>query len=42
MRDHLCHLTLATGSFAVQTIWGNGGNNGQGGCEASHPIVTIP
>ena len=32
-------LPLATGTFAMQTTWANDGNNGQGSCEASHPIV---
>jgi serine protease len=35
-------LKLATGTFAVQTIWGNDGNGGKGACEASHPVVTNP
>ncbi len=33
-------LSLATGSFAVQTTWANDGNGGSGACEGSHPIVT--
>jgi serine protease len=33
-------LSLTTGSFAVQSIWANDFNNGGGGCETSHPIVT--
>jgi hypothetical protein len=33
-------LTLATGTFAMQTIWANDGDVGAGACEASHPIVT--
>jgi serine protease len=42
------NLSLATGSFPVQTTWGNDGNNGAGACEGSHAIdtgaavVTIP
>jgi Putative Ig domain len=32
-------LTTGTGTFAVQTIWGNDGNSGAGACEASHAIV---
>ncbi len=33
-------LSLTTGSFAVQSIWANDFNNGGGGCETSHPIVS--
>jgi hypothetical protein len=33
-------LTLATGTFAMQTTWANDGASGAGACEASHPIVT--
>jgi len=33
-------LTTATGTFAVQTTWGNDGASGAGACEASHAIVT--
>jgi serine protease len=33
-------LTTSTGTFAVQTTWGNDGNNNAGTCQASHPIVT--
>jgi serine protease len=32
-------LSLATGSFAMQTTWANDGAGGAGSCEASHPIV---
>ncbi|MGE5292315.1 MAG: putative Ig domain-containing protein [Micromonosporaceae bacterium] len=32
-------LSLATGSFAMQTTWGNDGNGGAGACQASHAIV---
>ena len=32
-------LTLATGTFAMQTTWANDGAGGAGACEASHPIV---
>ena len=32
-------ITLATGSFAVQSTWANDFNAGAGGCEISHPIV---
>ncbi|HEY3880774.1 MAG TPA: Ig domain-containing protein, partial [Trebonia sp.] len=35
-------LTTATGTFAVQTTWGNDGNGGAGACQASHAIVTNP
>ena len=33
-------ITLATGTFAVQSTWANDFNGGTGGCEVSHPIVT--
>ena len=33
-------LTLATGTFAMQTTWANDGAAGAGACLASHPIVT--
>jgi hypothetical protein len=33
------NLSLATGSFAMQTTWGNDGNSGNGACQASHAIV---
>ncbi len=36
------NLSLATGSFAVQTTWANDGAGGAGACEGSHPIVTDP
>jgi hypothetical protein len=36
------NLSLATGTFAVQTTWANDGNGGAGACEGSHPIVTDP
>lgn len=32
-------LVLATGTFAVQSIWANDDNDGAGGCEVSHPTV---
>jgi len=32
-------LTTGTGTFAVQTTWGNDGNNSNGACQASHAIV---
>jgi serine protease len=35
-------LSLATGSFAVQSMWANDANSGAGGCDISHPIVTNP
>ena len=35
-------VTFGTGSFAVQSIWGNDGASGAGTCEISHPIVTNP
>jgi serine protease len=34
------NLTTSTGTFAVQTTWGNDGSGGAGACQASHPIVT--
>lgn len=33
-------LSLASGTFAMQTTWGNDGSGGNGACEASHPVVT--
>ena len=33
-------LSLATGTFAVQTTWANDGSGGAGTCEGSHPIVS--
>jgi serine protease len=33
------NITLATGTFAVQSTYANDYNNGAGGCEISHPIV---
>jgi serine protease len=33
------NITFSTGSFAVQSTWGNDYNGGSGGCEISHPIV---
>jgi Putative Ig domain len=32
-------LTTSTGTFAMQTTWGNDGNAGAGTCQASHAIV---
>jgi serine protease len=34
------NITLTTGTFAVQSTWANDFNNGSGGCEVSHTIVT--
>jgi putative Ig domain-containing protein len=33
-------LATASGTFAMQTTWGNDGASGSGACEASHAIVT--
>jgi serine protease len=33
------NITLTTGTFAVQSTWGNDFNGGAGGCEISHSIV---
>jgi hypothetical protein len=33
------NITLATGTFAVQSTWANDYNNNAGGCEVSHAIV---
>ena len=33
------NITLATGTFPVQSTWANDFNGGSGGCEVSHPIV---
>lgn len=30
-------ITLSTGTFAVQTLWSNAANSGQGGCVLSYP-----
>jgi hypothetical protein len=35
-------LSLATGTFAVQTTWANDGSSGNGACEGSHAIITDP
>lgn len=40
--DPSSNLHLSTGTFAVQAIWANDYNGGQGGCLISHPIVTNP
>jgi serine protease len=37
---HAADLSLATGSFAMQSTWGNDGAGGAGNCEFSHAIVT--
>lgn len=34
------NITLATGSFAIQSMWANDFNGGLGGCEVTHPIVS--
>ncbi|HEV2360826.1 MAG TPA: hypothetical protein VGS21_03905, partial [Acidimicrobiales bacterium] len=34
------NITLSTGSFAVQGMWSNLANKGNGGCSVSHSIVT--
>jgi hypothetical protein len=34
------NITLATGSFAVQSMWANDFNGGSGGCEVTHPIFS--
>src|SRR5579863_2768568 len=33
-------LSLTTGTYAVQTTWGNDGSGGAGACEGSHAVVT--
>jgi len=33
-------LTLPTGVFAMQSIWSNDANRGNGSCRFSHPVVT--
>jgi hypothetical protein len=33
------NITLSTGTFAVQSTWGNEYNNGAGGCEISRPNI---
>jgi serine protease len=35
-------LSTGHGTFAMQTTWGNDGNNGAGTCQASHAIVSNP
>jgi len=34
------NLVLATGTFPVTGVWGNDANNGTGGCEMAHPIIS--
>ena len=34
------NITLTTGSYPVQSTWANDFNNGSGGCEIGHPVVT--
>jgi serine protease len=34
------NITLATGSFAIQSMWANDFNGGSGGCEVSHSIFS--
>jgi Putative Ig domain len=34
------NVTLATGSFAIQSMWANDFNGGSGGCEVSHSIFS--
>jgi serine protease len=34
------NITLATGSFAIQSMWANDFNSGSGGCEVSHSIFS--
>jgi serine protease len=38
----MANLTLATGTFPVQSTWANDANGGAGACEISHPIATSP
>lgn len=41
----MADISLATGTFAVQSMWANDANGGAGGCDISHPIikpVTVP
>jgi hypothetical protein len=38
----MANLTLATGTFPVQSTWANDANGGAGACDISHPIVTDP
>jgi serine protease len=34
------NITLASGTFAIQSMWANDFNGGSGGCEVSHPIFS--
>jgi serine protease len=34
------NITLATGSFAIQSMWANDFNGGSGGCEVAHSIFS--
>jgi len=34
------NITLATGAFAIQSMWANDFNGGSGGCEVSHSIFS--
>ena len=34
------NITLATGSFAIQSMWANDFNSGSGGCEVAHSIFS--
>jgi serine protease len=34
------NITLATGTFAIQSMWANDFNGGSGGCEVSHSIFS--
>jgi hypothetical protein len=34
------NVTLTTGTFAVQSTWGNDDHSGSGGCEVFHPIFS--
>ncbi|HSZ30636.1 MAG TPA: RICIN domain-containing protein, partial [Pseudonocardiaceae bacterium] len=38
----MADLSLATGAFAVQSMWANDANGGAGACDISHPAVTNP
>ncbi|HEX9035048.1 MAG TPA: Ig domain-containing protein [Streptosporangiaceae bacterium] len=37
---HAADLGLTTGTFAMQSTWGNDGSGGAGACEFTHAIVT--
>jgi serine protease len=34
------NIALSTGSYPVQSTWGNDFNSGQGDCEIGHPTVS--